>query len=270
MTELRMEAVVIPGTHAELDRYPDDEIWLRAVDPGGVQVIDYSSEDPGRPPAHIHPWHEIEIAIAPPIRKLPWCLLGATCALVLLWTGPASAHRYTYDSQARGDIRADFQRFRKIARDTLKDVRGWSLNLNMEFDEISSGEEVSSDEDRVYINDRRWRRSTPTWPGSLRDYRHYVVNHEVGHWLGLGHESCPGRRRDAPVMMQQSQGMDGCKPLVWPKMWERNRVAKIHDVDGWYTPRADAPFMISGPTAVTAWSDQSVSSFLRGRRGEQR
>jgi hypothetical protein len=39
-----------------------------------------------------------------PTRKLLWYLLGATCALVLLWTGRASAHGYTYDTQARGHI----------------------------------------------------------------------------------------------------------------------------------------------------------------------
>jgi hypothetical protein len=43
-----------------------------------------------------------------------------------------------------------------------------------------------------------------------------VVNHETGHWLGLGHAGCPGRGRLAPVMMQQSKGLGGCRFNPFP------------------------------------------------------
>ena len=47
----------------------------------------------------------------------------------------------------------------------------------------------------VIINQERWKHASPAWNaanGALRDYRHMVVNHETGHWLGLGHAGCPG------------------------------------------------------------------------------
>ena len=78
----------------------------------------------------------------------------------------------------------------------------------------------------VVINQERWRHASPAWNAagrSLRDYRHMVVNHETGHWLGRGHASCPGRGRPAPVMMQQSKGTGGCRFNPWPLGWEAAR-----------------------------------------------
>ncbi len=71
----------------------------------------------------------------------------------------------------------------------------------------------------VIINQTRWQQATPPWNAageSLRDYRHLVVNHETGHWLGKGHAGCPGPGKLAPVMMQQSKGTDGCRFNPWP------------------------------------------------------
>ena len=64
----------------------------------------------------------------------------------------------------------------------------------------------------VMINLERWTHAVPEYRGDVPLYRQYVINHEVGHGLGLGHQRCPGPGRLAPVMQQQTLGLDGCLP----------------------------------------------------------
>lgn len=63
MGDLRVEPVVLPGQDAELVRYPADQIWLRAAGHGDIQVADYTSQDRDGPPAHTHPWDEVQIVV---------------------------------------------------------------------------------------------------------------------------------------------------------------------------------------------------------------
>jgi hypothetical protein len=68
----------------------------------------------------------------------------------------------------------------------------------------------------VMINLDRWLAAVPAYRGNVALYRHYVINHEVGHGLGFGHQACPGPGRLAPVMQQQTFGLNGCLPNGWP------------------------------------------------------
>jgi hypothetical protein len=68
----------------------------------------------------------------------------------------------------------------------------------------------------VVINGWRWRNGAGGYERRLRDYRAYVINHEVGHALGYRHVACPGAKLPAPVMQQQTKGLDGCRPNPWP------------------------------------------------------
>ena len=70
--------------------------------------------------------------------------------------------------------------------------------------------------DRVVINVARWASGAAAFRADLDTYRAYVVNHEVGHRLGHGHQRCPGAGRPAPVMQQQTLGLHGCRPHPWP------------------------------------------------------
>lgn len=56
----------------------------------------------------------------------------------------------------------------------------------------------------VYVSAPRWFRGAQSFAGDLEGYRKYLVNHEIGHFLGHGHESCPADGAPAPVMMQQT------------------------------------------------------------------
>lgn len=146
----------------------------------------------------------------------------------------------TYSVTTRGAITANLAEFRSQASATLNDTRGWA-RMGVSFQEVATGGmftlvlseasqlpsfspgcgvEYSCRAGRyVIINQDRWQGATPSWNqagGSLRDYRHMVVNHETGHWLGHDHRSCGGPGQPAPVMQQQSIDLQGCSFNPWP------------------------------------------------------
>lgn len=146
----------------------------------------------------------------------------------------------TYDVATRGSISADLAEFKTLANQTYNDSRGWA-RLGVAFNEVASGGDftlVLSEASQVptfssgcssewscrvgryvIINQDRWLYASSAWNaggGSLRDYRHMVINHETGHWLGHGHLSCGGVGQSAPVMQQQSIDLQGCSFNAWP------------------------------------------------------
>jgi hypothetical protein len=150
----------------------------------------------------------------------------------------------TYSVVTRGRVTASVADFRRLAQETFADPRGWR-GMGVRFRPVRSGggftlvlaeastvpsyssgcsSEWSCRVGRyVIINQTRWQHASPAWNAarrSLRDYRHMVVNHETGHWLGRGHVSCPRPGALAPVMMQQSKGTQGCRFNPWPTLGE--------------------------------------------------
>ncbi|MFD0889107.1 DUF3152 domain-containing protein, partial [Streptosporangium algeriense] len=69
---------------------------------------------------------------------------------------------------------------------------------------------------RAVINARRWNAGARGYGRDVASYHEYVINHEVGHGLGHGHVRCPGPGRRAPVMLQQTKSLYGCRPNAWP------------------------------------------------------
>jgi hypothetical protein len=151
----------------------------------------------------------------------------------------------TYRIETRGRITADLAVFRRQVLQTYRDPRGWR-SAGIAFRPVASGGTFSvvlAEASRVpgfssvcsadwscrvgryvIINQTRWQHASPAWNAAglaLRDYRHMVVNHETGHWLGHGHQTCPGPGRLAPVMMQQSKGLGRCRFNPWPLPSER-------------------------------------------------
>ncbi|MGA4999125.1 DUF3152 domain-containing protein [Streptomyces arboris] len=68
----------------------------------------------------------------------------------------------------------------------------------------------------VVVNLKLWTRGSPQFDGPIEEYRALIINHEVGHEIGRGHETCPGAGQPAPAMMQQLKGLLGCTANAWP------------------------------------------------------
>lgn len=82
---------------------------------------------------------------------------------------------------------------------------------------LNTNGELSCQRDkRVILNAGRWVFGSAGYGSDLTGYRNYLVNHEVGHFLGHGHVTCPRPGAPAPVMMQQTKSLGGCRPNPWP------------------------------------------------------
>lgn len=153
----------------------------------------------------------------------------------------SAAREIAYMIAPKGNITASFDEFASQVNQTLNSPQGWS-RLGIRFVRVESGgqftvwlseaSQVPSFSpsgcdaivscrvgNNVIINETRWLNGSDAWNaagGSLRDYRHMVVNHETGHWLGHGHEYCAGPGQAAAVMQQQTMDMQGCTPNSWP------------------------------------------------------
>jgi hypothetical protein len=80
----------------------------------------------------------------------------------------------------------------------------------------TDGEASCRGQENVMVNLRRWLLAIPAYRADVESYRHLVINHEVGHFLGHSHVTCPGQGKPAPVMQTQMYGLHGCRPNAWP------------------------------------------------------
>ncbi len=153
---------------------------------------------------------------------------------------------FSYEVISWGSVTTDLESFAATAAETLTDPRGWA-QAGVNFSRVTDGGDFSlvlSSPSQVaaaspgcsadwscrvgryvIINEDRWLGATTSWNndgGSLRDYQHMVVNHETGHFLGLGHPaySCSSATVPAPVMLQQSINLQGCAHNPWPLLSE--------------------------------------------------
>ena len=85
---------------------------------------------------------------------------------------------------------------------------------------LTRGEVSCQNGNRVVLNAKRWLLGVDSYGSDLSNYRRSLVNHEFGHALGRTHVHCPGPGRLAPVMMQQTKGLGGCRKNPWPQATE--------------------------------------------------
>lgn len=76
----------------------------------------------------------------------------------------------------------------------------------------------------MYLNSERWLKGASKSKLQLKDYRQYMVSHEMGHILGYDHVGCPGNGEPAPIMLQQTKGIANCKPNT--KLTENDKKVK--------------------------------------------
>lgn len=120
-------------------------------------------------------------------------------------------------ADARGWTRGAV-RFQRVAENANTDVLVAAPDtVDMLCAPLSTLGEVSCCQGRkVVINVRRWKGAVPHWTGSVTSYRQMLINHEVGHRIGMGHRYCGGAGQQAPVMQQQTYGLQGCRANQWP------------------------------------------------------
>ncbi len=148
---------------------------------------------------------------------------------------------YTYCANVRGVDNSELSGFSNKINQVLNSNNGWSLSGQIEYDKVASGCAISywlTSADQmatfgsicdpawsctvspyVVINYDRWKNGTDSWNqsgGNIEDYRTMAINHETGHWLGFAHRHCPGPGQLAPVMLQESIDLEGCKFNIWP------------------------------------------------------
>lgn len=81
---------------------------------------------------------------------------------------------------------------------------------------LTRGKVSCQNGDRVVLNAMRWMGGARGYGADRNGYRRYLINHEFGHSLGFKHVKCPKSGARAPVMMQQTKGLHGCRPNPWP------------------------------------------------------
>ncbi len=220
--------------------------WVVSSIVGGIALISttaFAADQQSLNPADYSSMRQtVKQITLPDIEQPDWLKkqLASEAAAQAAAKRSATTITVTYDVMTKGLVYANLSEFKLLANQTLNDSRGWA-RMNVKFVEVASGgrftlvlaeasqlptyssgcsAEYSCRAGRyVVINQDRWLGATPSWNsagGSLRDYRHMVVNHETGHWLGHDHQTCGGGGQPAPVMQQQSIDLQGCSFNPWP------------------------------------------------------
>ena len=167
-----------------------------------------------------------------------------TTAKVSIGTTADEGRLYRYDVRVEKGLDLDPDEVARALQKTLDDPRGWRSTGRSRFSLVAAGEDAdlhaylvtpgTTDKlcaplltrgevscragDKVVLNAKRWVLGAEAYGQDVASYRQYLANHEFGHALGRSHVGCPRRGRPAPVMLQQTKGLQGCTANPWPSV----------------------------------------------------
>jgi len=169
---------------------------------------------------------------------------------ILTQCDPAASHQVTYSIEIQDPEIKDVQfSFAMSVLETLTDSEGWGrsgisfcpvfenpdVNIVLAMpntvdalcDPIHTVGEVScAIHGNAVINYKRWMQGTDAWE-DLEDYRRYVINHEVGHVMGMIHRHNCTKAGHAPLMMQQSRNKLKCETNSYPTSHEVKSLGRL-------------------------------------------
>jgi hypothetical protein len=174
--------------------------------------------------------------------KVPWNASGRLITVPGHSAAPGKGRVYTVKVQVEKGLDVDRAAFATFVLATLNDPRSWTEHGTRRFARTDSADadirvvlaspatsaslclplrtfgklSCHPRANTAVLTYYRWVKAISGYGGNRTGYREYVVNHEVGHVLGHRHEYCAGRGKRAPVMMQQTKGLRGCRPNPWP------------------------------------------------------
>jgi len=152
---------------------------------------------------------------------------------------PAAARVRTVRVEVEAGLDIDPTAFAATVMATLNDPRGWGADGSVSFawtDGEAQIRVVLASPDKVdamcaplntggvyscgryghaALNHTRWVSGADEFT-DMTQYRHYLVNHEVGHLLGHPHVPCGGAGELAPIMQQQTIAVAPCLANGWP------------------------------------------------------
>ncbi|MEU0533488.1 DUF3152 domain-containing protein [Amycolatopsis tolypomycina] len=205
-----------------------------AVDGGGDQGI---PENPATPV-------DLKVPTADLPNGSPYTQTGKGTWHVVPGSGPkvGTGQLYTYTVEVEDGIDASSyagdDAFATAVQGTLSDPKSWTWDGKVAFQRVDAnfpnpsfrvslttpdtthradacGFQIKFEAScyrksmgRVLINLARWVRGAKAYGADMTGYRQYAINHEVGHALGNKHVGCGGTGQPAPVMMQQSFGVN--------------------------------------------------------------
>ncbi len=122
-------------------------------------------------------------------------------------------------SDGRGWARAGirFVRVNDVAEADIKLVLARPKTVDTLCKPLDTGSRLScAMYGRANFNVDRWKRGAATWGKDVDGYHFYLIQHEVGHLMGLRHAPCTGEAQSAPIMMPQTKRVGACTPNGTP------------------------------------------------------